>query len=536
MNSTPGRLDVDVLVVGAGFAGMYALKNFRDRGFSVALLERGNDVGGTWYWNRYPGARCDIESAYYSYSFSSDLQQEWNWSEKYATQPEILAYLKHVADRFSLREDIRFGEEVVSAAFQDDDARWLVRTASGLAARARFVVMATGCLSTSKLPEIPGIEDFAGEIYHTSSWPLEGVDLTGKTVGLIGTGSSGIQATPLLAQQAEHLTVFQRTPNFSVPARNSPLDPDEWKSVKERYPDLREISRHSASGSVPLPILPVPAMSVTEEERNARYEERWRVGGMKFLQVFSDTLSDADANASAADFIRAKIDEIVHDPEAARLLKPTDHYVGTKRICTDTDYYETFNRDNVSLVDVKSAPIRSISSIGVVTEKAEYPLDVIVFATGFDAMTGALLRPDIRGAGGESLRQKWEQGPRTYLGLATAGFPNLFMVTGPGSPAVLSNMVTSIEQHVDWIAEHFEYLRGNELARTEAAKAAEDEWVEHVNAVAEATLYAHASSWYTGANVPGKPRVFMPYVAGVGAYRDKCDEVAAAEYAGFLVS
>jgi len=536
MTSTPEQIDVDVLVVGAGFAGMYALKKLRDRGFSVAVLERGDEVGGTWYWNRYPGARCDIESAYYSYSFSSDLQQEWEWSEKYATQPEILAYLKHVADRFSLREDIRFGEEVISAEFQDDESRWLVRTGSGLVARARFVVMATGCLSTAKLPEIPGIEDFAGEIYHTSSWPLEGVDLAGKTVGLIGTGSSGIQATPLLAQQAAHLTVFQRTPNFSVPARNSPLDPDEWKAIKERYPELREISRHSASGSVPLPIVPVPAMSVTEEERNARYEERWRIGGMKFLQVFSDTLSDAEANASAADFIRRKIDEIVHDPAVAQLLKPTDHYVGTKRICTDTDYYETFNRDNVSLVDVKSAPISRISAAGVVTEQAEYPLDVLVFATGFDAMTGALLRPDIRGAGGESLRQKWEHGPRTYLGLATAGFPNLFMVTGPGSPAVLSNMVTSIEQHVEWISDHLEYLRGNELERTEPAKPAEDEWVEHVNAVADATLYAQANSWYTGANVPGKPRVFMPYVAGVGAYRDKCDAVAAAEYEGFLVS
>lgn len=526
---------LDVVVVGAGFAGLYALKRLRDDGLDVVGIERGSGVGGTWFWNRYPGARCDIESAYYSYSFSDELQQEWDWTEKYATQPEILAYLEHVAERFDLKRDIRFDEEVVAAEYDEASATWSVAT-DRAHLRCRYLIFASGCLSVPKPPEIPGIEDFDGVVIQTHSWPSETPRLEGLRVGLIGTGSSGIQAGPILAEASGELTVFQRTANFSVPAHNAPLDPEAWAQTKERYPELRERSRWSASGSVPLDVVPVPARSVTEEERQARYEERWRIGGMKFLQVFSDLYTDRDANETAAEFVRAKIAETVHDPRVAQMLMPTDHPIGTKRICTDTDYYSMFNRPNVTLVDVRTEPIVRVTSEGLVTEARTYPLDVLVLATGFDAMTGALLKPEIRGRGGLLLRDHWSAGPRSYLGIAVSGFPNLFTITGPGSPAVISNMVTSIEQHVEWIADHIRHLDAHGIVASEPDGRAEEEWVAHVREVAESTLYGEAASWYVGANVPGKPRVFMPYIGGVGEYRARCDAVRENGYEGFILA
>lgn len=526
----------DVVVVGAGFAGLYALKRLRDSGLDVLGIERGSGVGGTWYWNRYPGARCDIESAYYSYSFSESLQADWEWTEKYATQPEILSYLEHVAERFDLNRHIRFREEVVGAEYDEGAATWRVATDLGRHLSCRYLVFATGCLSVPKIPDIPGLNDFAGPVLHTHAWPSEPPRLEGMRVGLVGTGSSGIQAAPILAETAGELTIFQRTANFSVPAHNAPLEPRAWAQTKADYPQLRERSRWSASGSVPLDIVPVPALSVTEAERLARYEERWRVGGMKFLQVFTDIYTDHAANDTAADFVRAKIAEIVHDPQVAKTLMPNDHPIGTKRICTDTDYYGMFNRPNVSLVDVRAEPIVRVSDEGLITETRTYPLDVLVLATGFDAMTGALLKPEIRGRDGRSLRDHWSAGPRSYLGIAISGFPNLFTITGPGSPAVISNMVTSIEQHVEWIADHIDYLESHDIVASEAEPHAEEEWVAHVRELAEATLYGEAASWYVGANIPGKPRVFMPYVGGVGEYRARCDAVRADGYRGFKLA
>ncbi|MCJ8503474.1 NAD(P)/FAD-dependent oxidoreductase [Kocuria flava] len=529
--------ELDVVVVGAGFSGLYLLHRLRGAGMSVAVVEKGDGVGGTWYWNRYPGARCDVESPYYSYSFSPELEQEWEWTERYPTQPEILRYLNHVADRFDLRRDIALDTEVVSAVYDDATARWAVTTRSTVdgteeTVSARYCIMATGCLSAGRVPDFEGLAEYGGEVYHTGSWPHEGVDFTGQRVAVIGTGSSGIQSIPVIARQAEHLTVFQRTPNFSVPARNQPLDPQEWARIKAEYPRIREIARQTPTG-LPFPPSTASALETDPAEQRKVMEEHWTLGGFRLGQCFSDLAISKEANDVVAQYIRERIDEIVDDPQVAELLKPYDHPVGTKRICVDTDYYATFNRENVSLVDVRSAPITRLTGRGLATTEQEYEVDAIVFATGFDAMTGALNRIDIRGTEGLALAEKWAAGPRTYLGLATAGFPNLFLVTGPGSPSVLSNMVTSIEQHVDWITDHIRYLEDQGLTRSEASPEAEDAWVQHVNDAADMTLFPQANSWYLGANVPGKPRVFMPYVGGVGAYRAKCDEVAAKQYEGF---
>lgn len=527
---------VDVAVVGAGFSGLYLLHRLREKNLSAVIFEKGDGVGGTWYWNRYPGARCDVESPYYSYSFSSELEQEWEWSERYATQPEILRYLNHVADRFDLHSGVELNTEVTSAVFNDDTNRWAVTTGKGEVVSAKYCIMATGCLSAGRIPDFDGMETFTGETYHTGSWPHEGVDFTGKRVGVIGTGSSGIQSIPKIAEEAGHLTVFQRTPNFSVPAHNSPLDPELVSRIKAEYAEVRQRARYSATG---MPFAPAEksALEVSREETTAAFEIEWlKGGGITLPQAFNDLMIQEDSNALAADFVRSKIEQTVEDPQVAELLKPRDHPIGTKRICVDSNYYATFNRENVSLVDVKSLPIIGLTERGLKTSEGEYELDALVFATGFDAMTGALLNIDIRGSQNESLRDKWEAGPRTYLGLSTAGFPNLFTVTGPGSPSVLSNMITSIEQHVDWITEHIEYLEQRGLSRSEALPDAEDAWVDHVNEVAGHTLYMQANSWYLGANIPGKPRVFMPYVGGVGNYRQRCDEVAANDYEGFILS
>jgi cyclohexanone monooxygenase len=522
----------DVVVVGAGFAGLYMLRRLRAMGLTALAFEAGRDVGGTWYWNRYPGARCDVESMQYSYSFSEELQQDWRWSERFASQPEILRYAGHVADRFDLRRDIRFETRITTATFDEVARDWTVETDRGDRIIARFCVMATGCLSAGRRPDIPGIDDFQGSQYHTGEWPHEGVDFTGQRVGVIGTGSSAIQAIPMLAAQADSLVVFQRTPNFSLPARNSTLTQEYEASWKQRYAERREEARHTRSGTI-YDFGQVSALSVGEEEREREYAARWAKGGANFMSAYNDIVVDPAANATAADFVRARIAEIVHDPEVAAKLTPRNYPIGTKRICVDTDYFETFNRPNTTLVDVSAAPIEAITAEGVRTRDATYAVDSIVFATGFDAITGALTRIAITGRNGRTLASKWEAGPRTYLGLMTAGFPNMFMVTGPGSPSVLSNMIVSIEQHVDWIADCLAWLRDHCIDCMEARGDAEDAWVGHVNQVADTTLYPQANSWYMGANIPGKPRVFMPYIGGVGAYRRRCSDVARDGYTGF---
>jgi cyclohexanone monooxygenase len=524
----------DVVIVGAGFAGMYMLHRLRGLGVSARVFEAGSGVGGTWYWNRYPGARCDVESMQYSYSFSPELQQEWHWSELFASQPEILRYANHVADRFDLRRDIQFDTRVTEATFDRATHRWTIRTDRGDVVSARHCVMATGCLSTARMPDFPGIERFAGKTYHTGHWPHAGVDFTGMRVGVIGTGSSAIQAIPVIAQQAAHVTVFQRTPNFSIPSRNGPMTEAYEQSWKSGYPALRDKARHMRTGVLTDPN-DQSAHEVSDAERAQVYEERWAAGGTRFMAAFNDLVFDQRANDTASEFVRNKIRATVHDAATAELLAPKNHPIGTKRICVDTDYYGAYNRPNVSLVDVRSTPISEITAQGLKAGESEYQFDAIVFATGFDAMTGALLNVDIR-CDNVALRDKWQGGPLTYLGLMTAGFPNLFMITAPGSPSVLSNMMVSIEQHVDWIADCIGYLRSHGLGCIEPTQAAEDAWVAHGNEVAHKTLYPLANSWYMGVNIPGKPQVFMPYIGGVGAYRDICDEIAADGYRGFTLS
>jgi len=529
--STPPK-DFDAVIVGAGFAGMYMLHRLRGLGFSARVFEAGTGVGGTWYWNRYPGARCDVESLDYQYSFSDDLQKEWNWTERYATQPEILVYANHVADKFDLRRDIQFETRITSAVFDEKVNRWAVGTDRGDRLSAKFLISATGCLSAARMPDFKGLDTFTGKWFHTGHWPHEGVDFTGKRVGIIGTGSSAIQSIPVIARQAAHLTVFQRTPNFSLPANNESLTPEKIKKYKENFAEIKRMARESAGGVNVAP-REESALQVAQDEREREFEARWGQGGFYLLQAYIDLLATNEANETVAEFVRNKIRQVVKNPAVAEMLAPKDHPLGTKRICIDSEYFETYNRDNVTLVNIRNAPIEEITPKGLRTGGKEYEFDIIVFATGFDAMTGALLNMGGRGKGGQTLKEKWAAGPRTYLGLQSAGFPNMFMITGPGSPSVLSNMIISIEQHVDWIADCMTYMREKHLGTIEATTPAEDAWVEHVNELANQTLYPQANSWYLGANVPGKPRVFMPYVGGVGTYRVKCAEVAANGYEGF---
>ncbi|AJA64622.1 MULTISPECIES: flavin-containing monooxygenase [Bradyrhizobium] len=525
----------DVVVVGAGFAGMYMLHRLRGLGFSARVYEQGGGVGGTWYWNRYPGARCDVESMQYSYSFSEELQQEWDWSERYAPQPEILNYANHVADRFDLRRDIQFDTRVERVAFDAHAKCWSVTTSDGETVEAQFIVLATGCLSNARKPDIKGLESFKGPVYHTGSWPHEPVDFTGQRVGLIGTGSSGIQSAPIIAEQARHLTVFQRTANFSIPARNAALTDEERNNFRRTYPEIRRFAREVARNGIFAEQPDRGALDDSDETRNGKYSARWERGGLTFMYVYNNLGLERSANDTAANFVRGKIAEIVKDPETAKLLQPNSHPIGTKRICIDTDYFATFNRPNVSLVDIKTNPIEEITANAVRVAGRDHQVDALVMATGFDAMTGSVAKIDISGPGGRTLNEKWAEGPRTYLGLMSAGFPNLFIITGPGSPSVLSNMIVSIEQHVDWIADCLVHMRRQGVATMEASGEAEDKWVAHVNEVAYGTLYPQANSWYMGANIPGKPRIFMPYIGGVGVYRRICDEVAAKGYEGFLL-
>lgn len=523
---------VDVVVVGAGFGGLYALHRFRSQGLSVRVFESAPEVGGTWYFNRYPGARCDVESVDYCYSFSDELQQEWTWTEKYATQSEILEYINWVADKLDLRRDITFETRVSSAVLDEQTLRWSVTTDTGEIVDARFVVMATGPLSAAMMPDFPGLDTFAGEVYHTAHWPHDGVDFTGKRVAVIGTGSSGIQSIPIIAEQAERLYVFQRTPNYSVPAGNRPLTGEEIAEIKANYAERRRMSWRSGGGS-PHVAHPKLTMEATPEERRVAFEERWELGGVLFSKTFSDQMVSLEANEEARKFYENKIRAVIDDPDVAEALIPSDHPIGTKRICTDTNYFQTFNRADVELVSVRKTPIESVDETGINTSAAHYDIDALVLATGFDAMTGTLAKIDIVGRGGEKLVDDWADGPRTYLGLGTDGFPNLFLVSGPGAPAVLANMVLHAEAHVNWIADAIAYLEQNSYAAIEPTADAVDNWIADCAQRAEATLFTKANSWYMGANVPGKPRMFMLFIGGFGVYLDICNEAAAAGYKGF---
>jgi cation diffusion facilitator CzcD-associated flavoprotein CzcO len=533
-------MDADVVVVGAGFSGLYALYHLRRLGYRVVVLEKGGGVGGTWYWNRYPGARCDIPSMEYSYGFDDDLQQEWAWTEHFASQPEIEAYLNHVTDRFDLRRDIRFDTTVVGATWDDDAATWTVATAEGGRLTARFVVMATGILSEPNRPDLPGLDTFAGEILQTSMWPREGADLAGRRIGLIGTGSSGVQAMPELAAVAGHLTVFQRTPAFTWLSQNKPLSEEEQARIKADYTELRRQQRASVSataGTTGAVILQYATerriLDSTPEEREAALEEL----GFSACRIWADAAKDLTANEMAVELFREAIRRAVKDPDTAEGLMPRGFPLGCKRPVIDTGYFEAFNRDNVSLVDLRRGGIEEVTPTGIRTAQGFVELDVIVFATGFDAMTGALDRIDIRGSEGRRLRDEWADGPRTYLGLQVAGFPNLFSMVGPGAPSVLATFPPHIEQQVNWIGDLLGHMDAAGCRIVEAEPAAQDAWVAHVNQVAEGTMFTAptCNSWYNGQNIPGKPRVFTPYVGGFNNYADRCDAVAAAGYEGFVI-
>ena len=526
---------VDAVVVGAGFAGVYMLYKLRRLGLSVRGFETGTGVGGTWYWNRYPGARCDVESLQYSYSFDEDLQQEWRWSERYPAQPEILDYIEHAAERFDLKRDISFETRIVAAVFDESAGLWRVTTDHGETVSARYCIMATGALSAARKPDIEGLDDFAGEWYHTGNWPHRAVDFTGQRVAVIGTGSSGIQVAPVIAAQADQLIVFQRTPNFSIPAWNAPLSDAAQAAWKRDYPKHRATAKATKSGAL-YQYGQTSAHDATPDERQAEFEARWATGGANFTHAYNDLLRDRSANDFAADFVRDRIRATVTDPQVAAKLIPEGYPIGTKRICVDTDFYAMFNRPNVTLVDVRAAPILRIGAHAIETSDATYAVDSIVFATGYDAVTGALARIDIRGRGGETLSDKWRDGPKTYLGIMVAGFPNLFTVTGPGSPSILTNVVMAIEQHVEWVADCIGHLQAHDSALIEPTQTAEDDWVAHVSEVADATLFPQANSWYMGANIPGKPRVFLPYVGGLGVYTEICKAVVADDYRGFAIT
>ncbi len=524
--------DVDVVVVGAGFAGLYALHKLRERGLTIRVFEAGPDIGGTWYFNRYPGARCDVESVDYSYSFADELQQEWDWTEKYASQAEILRYLHWVAERLDLRRDITLNTRVTSAVLDEQTLRWTVTTEHGEVLSARFCLMATGPLSAAMTPDFPGLDTFAGELYHTAHWPHENVSFVGKRVAVIGTGSSGIQSIPIIAEAAAHLVVFQRTPNYSVPAGNKPISAGELAEIKANYAERRRMSWRSGGGS-PHVAHPKLTMEATPGERRAAFERRWQLGGVLYSKTFSDQMIDPAANEEARRFYEEKVRAVIDDPNMAELLIPTDHPIGTKRICTDTNYFQTFNRPNVELVSVRTTPIVSIDPAGIATTEKHYDVDMIVLATGFDALTGALSKIDIVGRGGELLRDDWIDGPRTYLGLGVDGFPNLFLICGPGAPAVLANMVLHAEAHVNWVADAIRFLGDHGYDALEATPDAVDDWIAECARRADATLFPKANSWYLGANVAGKPRVFMLFLGGFATYNDICTEAADAAYKGF---
>ena len=525
---------LDVVVVGAGVAGLYLIHKLRGAGFNVKAVDSASGVGGTWYWNRYPGARCDVDSMFYSYGCDEGLEQEWEWTERYPAQQEILSYLNHVADRFDLRKDILFETKIASAHFDEEGSCWRLTTEDGRPISASYCIMATGCLLTVNHPNFQGLDEFRGRVFHTGHWPHEPVGFSDRHVGVVGTGSSGVQTIQEIAKEAAYLTIFQRTPSYVVEAFNRPLDAAEQAEIKANYQGYRAAARETFGG-FSFAVNDQSALAVTEEECQERLEEAWQTGGTAFLAAFNDFGTNEAANKRAQDFVRAKIREKVHNPEVAEKLTP-HHTIGCKRLCLGTNYYETYNRPNVNLIQLEENGVERITARGLVTGSEEYQFDDLVLATGFDAMTGALSRIDIQGRNGTTLKLAWEAGPRNYLGLMTNGFPNLFTVTGPGSPSVLSNMMPTIEQHVEWIADCLVYLREDGSTEIEAELAAQDFWVDHVNDLARQTLRYNCNSWYLGANVPGKPRIFMPYIGGMPAYRAKCEEVARAGYDGFRIT
>ncbi|MGV0773165.1 flavin-containing monooxygenase [Mycobacterium syngnathidarum] len=535
-------VDFDAIVVGAGFSGLYALHRLREHGLRVCVLEKADDVGGTWLVNRYPGARCDIESIEYSYSFSDEIQQEWVWTETMPAQPEIEAYLNFVADRLDLRRDIIFGAEVVSMTFDEDASQWAVTTADGQTLRTPFVVAATGILSVPLEPDIPGMDRFTGRSVFTSRWPREGVELAGKRVGVIGTGSTGVQLIPVVAAQAAQLTVFQRSPAFTLPWQVRPFEPGELDALKADYASIRAAQREHPVGAARLSAFSVllemlvrpPVKSASPEEKRHAVEEHGVMGALNWGDVFFDI----DANRMATELYGQAVARIVDDPETAASLTPS-HPFACKRPIIDQGYYETYNRDNVTLVDLRKGAIREVTTTGISTEQGDFDLDVIVYATGFDAMTGALSRIDVRGRDGLVLGEYWsKEGALSYLGLAVAGFPNLFTIQGPGSPSAATNFVAALEQHVEWIADCIAYLRVGGYSSIEATPQAQEEWVEHTTALVAPTVLVHPScnSWYNGGNVPGKKRMYLGYTAGIPEYRRRCDEIAAAGYTGFTVA
>jgi cyclohexanone monooxygenase len=535
MNPPSAARALDLLIVGAGFGGLYMLHKARRMGLHALVLEASPSVGGTWYHNRYPGARVDIQSLEYSYSFDEALQQEWRWTERYAAQPELLRYANHVADRFGLRDGIRFSTRMIGAHFDEAAREWVVRSDLGEAWRARFLVMASGPLSSPNKPDFAGLRDFEGPVLHTADWPHEPVDFSGQRVAVVGTGSSAVQAIPIIARQARELTVFQRTAAYAAPARNGPLNAELEARVKADYAGFRARNRrmHGGFGSL-LPPNPVPALSVSAAQRQEAFEQRWQVGGFALLGAFNDLLIDLKANETAAQFVREKIRATVTDPATAQLLSPS-HTLGCKRLCVDSGYYETFNRPNVRLVDISQAPIERFNRKGLRGAGRDFEFDALVLATGFDAMTGTMMRLDLRGRGGLRIQDKWHAGPLNYLGLGIAGFPNLFNIAGPGSTSAFTNVIVAIEHHVDWIAECIAHLDARGLRSIEASEQAEAGWTEHVNASARRTVFLSCNSWYLGANIPGKPRMFMPLADGFPRYADQCTQVAAKGYEGFVL-
>lgn len=525
---------LDAIIIGAGFSGLYMLHKLRAKGLRARVLEAADGVGGTWYWNRYPGARCDIPSLEYCYSFSPELQTEWRWTERYAAQPEILRYLEHVADRFDLKRDIALGTAVTSAHWDDAAQKWQVKTDAGDTYDVAYCIMATGNLSVAKMPDIPGIESFVGALHHTADWPRDGVDFSGKRVGVIGTGSSGIQAVPVIAEAAAHVTVYQRTPSFAVPASNRPLTEEDITAIRADYDRLREDARSSFLGFFGGP-MPGAAIDQSPAAREERYEQAWGAGTTGLLQAYEDLLVNEESNATAADFARRKIRALVKDEDTARRMTPTGYPIGARRLCSEIGYFEAMNRANVALVDIRETPIDRVEPDGIVVAGEKQPLDMLVLATGFHAMTGALTKIDIQGTDGHVLKDQWSDGPRSYLGLMVAGFPNMFMVTGPGSPSVLSNMVLSIEQHVDWIGDCIAALHARGARRIEPTAEAETAWMDHVDELAQTTLFPKANTWYQGRTRDGR-NVFMPYVGGVGPYRDTCADIAQKGYTGFAIS
>jgi cation diffusion facilitator CzcD-associated flavoprotein CzcO len=526
----------EALVVGGGIGGIYAAYCLSQLGLSFRVLEAGTGVGGTWYWNRYPGARCDTDSLDYSYSFSPELEQEWTWTERYASQPEILAYLDHVVDRFDLRKYFIFESRVTSAIYNEASATWRV-VAGDDVYEARYVLMATGFLSTPLDPDIPGLKQFAGETYFASRWPKHEVELSGKRVGVIGTGSSGIQLIPAVARQAASVTVFQRTPNYSVPATNGPVDPEQLKDYRKRYREIREAERRSWLGTYwsTFEANGKSAKSVTPEERLQEFEWRWNRGGQGFMVAFSDIMTDLEVNKECADYVRSKIKGIVQDPAKLQaLLPPEEDAIACKRLCVDTDYFDTYNQEHVNIIDLRKTPIRLVEPQGVRTTDRLYECDVLVLATGFDAFTGALAKMEIRGLGGVQLKEKWRDRPASYLGVLTAGFPNMFHINGPFT--VVGNGVTTTEMLVEQISKLIAFAEKQGTQVVDTTVEDENRWTDETQEVAKSmpALFA-CKSWLFGANVPGKPALYLTYFGGLAPYHDRWDAIAREGYKGFTL-